>query len=105
MLSQALTRLCTRRMRLMVRVCPGPAAMLCSFLSAISPSHSSSLSLASCSHLSSSLLTLTSQSRPVTCYKLCYWKAHAAALVHNIAVLDITYLHAICWLEMLSFSK
>ena len=56
--AEALTRLCTRRMRLMVRVCPGPAAMLCSFLSAMSPSLSSSLSLASCSLLSSSLLAL-----------------------------------------------
>ena len=63
--SQALTRLCTRRMRLMVRVCPGPAAMLCSFLRATSPSLSSDLSLASCSPLSSNLLTLKVQSRPV----------------------------------------
>lgn len=51
------TRVCTRRMRFTVRVCPGPAAMLCPFLSAVSAWHSSSLSRLSCLHLSSSFFT------------------------------------------------
>ncbi len=50
------TRVCTRRMRFTMRVCPGPAAMLCPFLSAVSAWHSSSLSRLSCPHLSSSFL-------------------------------------------------
>ena len=78
-------------MRFTVRVCAGPAAMLCPFLSAVSAWQSSSLSLLSCPHLSSSFLTCSVRQQHDV-------GRHLLKATPTTSLLCTSFLHDLAWM-------